>query len=197
MDAAKYRLTAKEITFVDAVPHSPGSEFVSITWPDLLKVEPINDTARTIAAYLEKHRHDSRRPQHLFSKNCDGPYLPALDCIPVPDADAAPEAPRYVNSHFDEEFRMVTVPAERAFTFLQWPSEGWEAINESAQLVLDYFTRHRDDPRLPVAPVCLLNGVVLPELPELPDRSAVDDQVSFADLQRSSIPSAGRFLPDR
>ena len=44
------------------------------------------------------------------------------------------------------------IPAGMSFTAYDWPPHdgGWEAMNESAERVLEYYEEHRDSPRLPI-----------------------------------------------
>lgn len=166
-----YRTTA-EPTYVNGAPHHAGAEVNFHQWPRE-SLEPVNEPARRIIAYFQKHRFDGFLPRSPFDADHRRFLLPAhLPGLPTrrkPSLPAAvsPGMPLY-RTRIEMPFGHRVVAAGEVIALLAWPTVDMHLVpvNYEAQRVVDYFEINEKNPRLLPAPWDEFEETLfLPDLP--------------------------------
>jgi hypothetical protein len=156
-----------------------GAEITMRSWPDR-NVEPINDVARLVAEYYARNRNAPTLPHSPYNPLLGTIYLPAVlppsapktrnrdssERLPSPVIDGATEAMPKYRTHYGRRIGKYEIDEGAQFTFLGWPEDGFEPVNEPARQVCSYLKANKSHPELLPAPwCCYRQALVLPELP--------------------------------
>lgn len=156
------------------VPRRAGNEFATVAWPER-GMEPVNDEARRVSAYLNRHYHNPYRPHSPKDAFTDEIYLPATYPRQTGTGPARPDerdlegAPRY-RVRYAWTYRQAQADAGDVIVFLGWPTPdlNLEAVNEVAESIVAYYRANEKNQRLPFSPWCeFRQGPFLPKLPPI------------------------------
>jgi len=154
------------------VPRRAGNEFATVAWPER-GMEPVNDEARRVSAYLDRHYHNPHRPHSPQDAFTGEIYLPATYPRQTGTGPARPDerdlegAPRY-RVRYGWKYANREVAKGEEITFLGWPEADLqlEPANETASRIADYYRANAKNQRLPFSPWCeFRQGPFLPKLP--------------------------------
>jgi len=155
---AVYRCNAD--TVVNGTLRYAGSEVEFLGWPEPhIQLEPLNDDARAIVAYLGRNpvRDRYRMPYRDGVLDLSEPEL-----MPLWKARASKRGLELVRCMGDVRF------ASQSFRSPDWPDELAIPISQEAKRVVEYYARNRNHPDLPAKPWDAAKSALnLPDLGEI------------------------------
>jgi hypothetical protein len=168
----KYRTTLP-MTPLNGNWFYPDTELEFLQWPKPpLKIVPVNEAARRIAAYYAKHKLEAFLPAAPRHQATGLMYLPGA--IPhirgrenppaVTIADELPSMPRYTTllggRRGDRSMfcNRAIKSEDEEFCYLGWaePLMLLQAVNAAAEKVMAYQERHQSHFSFPMSPFCVL-----------------------------------------
>ena len=167
----RFRVTGPNFVVVGSMPQRPGFEFdLNSGWPPPAGVEPINESARSVAEFLALHRLNAYRPETVFNRQHQRFLLLEPDLDPrsvsvrvVPADKAVPGMPVWKSlqdfraAASRQQFPHAKVGVGAELFIVQWPRNftvGFELNPASgeAELVAEYYAANRDNPAIAESP---------------------------------------------
>src|SRR5262245_53175843 len=177
LDPPKYKVT--KYYSLHGIPYRPNDICNGGgCWPDLSKLDPINEGARRISRFYQRFQQTRYLPARPTQDGIDY-FLPGgllegkqyASGIPVdtpPSFEDVENAPYYV-ANVDVAFADRTIPANTPFPWLRWPARGFRAQNLKAKQVIQYLTANVDHPDRPISPYDYYSADI--RLPRLSNRA--------------------------
>jgi hypothetical protein len=167
---------------INGIGAPPGTEFNHQGWPPNFEVEAINEPAKRVSAYNEKHRTDAFRPETPRSVGFGRYFLPAVTdprssmVYIVPEDRAYPKMPRYKAlrdlaedwSSSRRRFPHRSIKEGEIVAIVSWPNwtrDEFEPVNPSAEAVQAYYAAAKGHDHLLSSPWCeFYRDIFLPAL---------------------------------
>lgn len=200
----RYRVVADSF-YLYSIHRPKGSEFEHLGWP-IKGLEPINESAKKIAAYHARNALNPFLPLSPYDRGLTRFFLPAVIAWPglprrihpVPEVGPVYRVTREGDIDGDVKVGDFVCLLSWPDGFKHHPAVGAAAVepaNEAARTVSAYYEKFRDHKGLRSSPWCEFEGsLILPELqaPAMPSNKYFDASAPLREAPKRAQTRQGR-----